>query len=364
MRKVFKARIAHLPYAEQRQITEALREMSNERNSRLAQEGKRAYTNANPVQSNTMSDAVGMRGQEPPVAPRKINTLKKLQDTPRQLGAGDVSERLGEQANRISTEKMTGQPFNYESINRPVGLGTEKLANDAAYGAESRIGRMGGQLAGVFDHTMENTLSRVGIRGLGRAVPVLGDLVLPYGSIDGGEMYPAHDGLYYSAVGGELPPQLQQRNQQEMQRRVANDSSLTAAQTQRYQLEDPNYAPRVNYVPNIIRASLPTSLQTNMGSFLAQPQQQYQEPQSIAQTLSSQESNQEPQSIAQQLSQSSPIPESQYTNSPQVSIAKEIPEPSNVPKSLMDHYVKIYGSPEHAREAMVKTGVYDQSQVQ
>jgi len=386
LRKVFQAKIAHLPYAEQRQLTEMLRDMSNERNSRLAQEAKRAK----PVQSNAMSDAVSMRGQEPPQAPRKITPLARAAETGRQKGvAKDIAKKyeqikasrpipvetvqpppevprqvnpesfaagLSEQADKIRAERMTGRLYGPDYTGRPIALGSEKLANDAAYGAaESRLGRMAGRLGYMADIAMEYPMIGFAGRLARRSGPAaLIDLFMPSkngvsnGEISGGDMYPLQDSIAYSALGGSLPPELERRNAQIMERRRQNDEQLQAAQTQRYRFEDPGYSPRMQ--GNIPIYNNP------------QPQQQtYQEPQSIAQRLAAQEPNFEPQSIASQLSTQSP--QDQYTDAPQVSIAQEL-KTQDPPKSLMEHYVKIYGSPDKAREAMAQKGAYQQSQIQ
>lgn len=343
MRKVFQAKIAHLPYAEQRKWTEMLREMSNERNSKLAQEGKRAR----PVQTNAMSEAVGMRGQEPAQAP-KIRNLKDIRSEVSQPSQKSISQRLAEESKSKRIEAMSQKQNEMgELFNRPRFQSTEALG-DAMYGTESRLGRMGGTVTGMADRAMENALVRGPVRAIGKALPILGDMVFPYGEITGGEMYPMQDGIFVNAAGGGyLPDRMQRLNEQELSRRQANDASLQAAQTQRYKLQDPNYSPRVTGRIPINNYNAP---------------QTYQEPQSIASTLASQEPNYEPQSIARQLSME-PVA-SQYTNAPQVSIAREIPEPGNAPRSLMEHYIKIYGSPERARQAMSSSGVYGQSQIQ
>lgn len=342
MRKAFQAKIAHLPYAEQRQLTEMLRDMSNERNSRLAQEGRRAGYNANPVGTNPLSEAVNMRGQEPPQAP-KLSHLRDIRSTPSQPPVKSISERLAEQSKSRRIENMS-QAYSDELTSRPAALRTEKLANDAAYGAESRLGRMGGQVAGVADRAMENALVRGGVRTIGKALPILGDLLLPYGSIDGGDMYTqAGDPSRFVNTSGAnyLPPHLQAANDQWQQQ----DQYLR----QRQDGLTRNYVDQ-----NFGRSFAPVQMPMQ--------QQQMQEPSSIASMLSRQEPNYEPTSIASQLS-TQPAP-AQYTDAPQVSIAREVPDSNNAPKSLMDHYIKIYGSPERARDAMAKVGQYQQSQIQ
>lgn len=294
MRKVFQAKIAHLPYAEQRKLTEMLREMSNERNSKLAQEGKRAR----PIQTNAMSNAVDMRGQEPPESPR-IRQLKDVRRQPLLLPAAE--QTVAREAEPVA-ERMAG---------KATELGEE----------------VGGKLIG---------------RTLGKALPILGDLVFPYGSISGGEMYSQQGSpSYFTNMSGDsfLPPHLEAQNRQWRQQ----DQMLNARQT----------APSYHVDPNYHKTFAPVQLLQ---------QQQYAEPQSIARTLATQEPNFEPASIAHQLS-TEPV-QSQYTNAPQVSIAREIPEPGNAPASLMEHYIKIYGSPERAREAMLNTEAYKQSQIQ
>lgn len=366
MRKVFQAKIAHLPYAEQRKLTEMLREMSNERNSKLAQEGKRAR----PVQTNAMSNAVDMRGQAPPVSPRSIRDIRVSQ--PQQpANVRNIREAVQEQlpgrnyaqrAARIAEERarLNSQEFarpNFPPQENPsiykkslAGRLAESIPNHAADINRSAMD-WGSQIPNRSGTFMELGDAAIGMAG--RAAkrfgpPVILDLLIPSkfgvsnGEISGGEMYSQQGSpSYFTNMSGDsfLPPHLEAQNRQWRQQ----DQMLNARQT----------APSYHVDPNYHKTFAPVQLLQ---------QQQYAEPHSIARTLATQEPNFEPASIAHQLS-AEPV-QSQYTNAPQVSIAREIPEPGSAPASLMEHYVKIYGSPERAREAMLNTEAYKQSQIQ
>ena len=171
--------------------------------------------------------------------------------------------------------------------------------------------------------TAERMAGRGISRALGKALPIIGDLVLPYASISGGEMYPqSEDGIYSSAVGGPLPPQYQQANEREMQRRIPMDELRD--RQERIRTEGPMQLTPVPLRTNIA-ASLP---QQQRDPFVPLEMQQPQEPQSFAHQLATSNEPTEPESFAQRLSQE--------------------------PAGEFEHYVKIYGSPERARQAMAQ----------
>lgn len=368
LRKVFQAKIAHLSYAEQRKLTEMLREMRNERISKLAQEAKRAR----PVQTNAMSNAVDMRGQAPPVSPRSIRDIRVSQ--PQQpANVRNIREAVQEQlpgrnyaqrAARIAEERarLNSQEFarpNFPPTENPsiyrkslAGRLAESVPNRAA-DINRSVMDWGSQIPNRSGMVMELGDAAIGMAG--RAAkrfgpPIIADLLMPSkygvsnGEISGGDIYnqTGSPSYFTNATGSDyLPPHLQAANEQWR----AQDQMLQQRQVMPSYHLDPNYH----------RTFSPVQLQGTQ-------QQTYQEPQSIASTLATQEPSYEPQSIARQLSME-PVA-SQYTNAPQVSIAREVPEPGSAPASLMEHYVKIYGSPERAREAMLNTEAYKQSQIQ
>lgn len=270
MRAAVQQRIAHLPPREQRQFIEALREMDNEEASRVAEASRRA--SMPPAQPNAMSEAVSARYG---------SRVRKPVEQPFKAIKGKVSSDIRTRTKNI--RRVSAAPVIQEAATEAVGT------------AERMAGR------GIA-------------KALGKVAPVIGDLILPYASITGGEMYPqSEDGIYSSAVGGQLPPQYAAANEREMQRRIPIEN-LAAQQAQartQYGLEGPM---QLNPVP----------LRTNMAATLQQPQ----EPQSFAHQLATSNEPVEPESFAHRLSQE--------------------------PAGEFEHYVKIYGTPERARQAMAQ----------
>lgn len=285
MRAAAQQRVAHLPPQEQRQFFEALREMHNEEASRVAEASRRA--SMPPAQPNAMSEAVSARYG---------SRVRKPAEQPFKAIKGKVTSDIRTRTKNI---RRTSAPPMVQAAERPVAGSYAILEGEAPAAAAGAAERMAGR--GI-------------VRALGKVAPVIGDLILPYASITGGEMYPqSEDGIYSSAVGGPLPPQYAAANEREMQRRIPIEN-LAAQQAQartQYGLEGPM---QLNPVP----------LRTNMAATLQQPQ----EPQSFAHQLATSNEPVEPESFAQRLSQE--------------------------PAGEFEHYVKIYGSPERARQAMAQ----------
>ncbi len=283
MRAAFQQRIAHLPLQEQRQFTEAIRQMHNEEASRVAEASRRAAMPS--AQPNAMSEAVSARYG---------SRVRKPVEQPFKAIKGKVSSDIRTRTKNI--RRAATPPV--------VQQAATETATEAVGAAEKVAGRSIGRI-------------------LGRALPVIGDLVLPYASISGGEMYPQEDGIYQNATGGPLPPQYAALNEQEMQRRVPLQELRD--RQERVRTEGPM---QLNPVPlrTNIAASLPQQQQRD--PFVPLEMQQQQEPQSFAHQLAASNEPTEPESIAKRLSQE--------------------------PASEFEHYVKIYGSPERARQAMAQ----------
>lgn len=298
MRAAVQQRIAHLPPREQRQFIEALREMHNEEASRVAEASRRA--SMPPAQPNAMSEAVSARYG---------SRVRKPVEQPFKAIKGKVSSDIRTRTKNI---RRTSSPPMVQTAERPIAGSYAIFEGEAPVAAAGAAERMAGR--GI-------------VRALGKVAPVIGDLILPYASITGGEMYPqSEDGIYSSAVGGPLPPQYAAANEQEMQRRIPIEN-LAAQQAQartQYGLEGPM---QLNPVPlrTNIAASLP---QQQRDPFVPLEMQQPQEPQSFAHQLATSNEPVEPESFAQRLSQE--------------------------PAGEFEHYVKIYGSPERARQAMAQ----------
>lgn len=287
-----------LSYPQKRAEREALREIANTRRSEVyAAAQKRTMP---PAQLNPMSEAVDRRltlsDGANKTTRRPLRDARVVKGNPLQPIAEKVSNDLGTRAENIL---RTSAPPMVQAAERPVAGSYAILEGEAPAAAAGAAERMAGR--GI-------------VRALGKVAPVIGDLILPYASITGGEMYPqSEDGIYSSAVGGPLPPQYAAANEREMQRRIPIEN-LAAQQAQartQYGLEGPM---QLNPVP----------LRTNMAATLQQPQ----EPQSFAHQLATSNEPVEPESFAQRLSQE--------------------------PAGEFEHYVKIYGSPERARQAMAQ----------
>lgn len=298
MRAAVQQRIAHLPPREQRQFIEALREMDNEEASRVAEASRRA--SMPPAQPNAMSEAVSARYG---------SRVRKPVEQPFKAIKGKVASDIRTRTKNI---RRTSSPPMVREVERPIAGSYAVLEGEAPVAAAGAAERMAGR--GI-------------IKALGKVAPVIGDLVLPYASISGGEMYPqSEDGIYSSAVGGPLPPQYAAANEREMQRRIPIEN-LAAQQAQartQYGLEGPM---RLNPVPlrTNIAASLPPQ---QRDPFVPLEMQQQQEPQSFAHQLATSNEPVEPESFAKRLSQE--------------------------PAGEFEHYVKIYGTPERARQAMAQ----------
>lgn len=298
MRAAVQQRIAHLPPREQRQFIEALREMHNEEAPRVAEASRRA--SMPPAQPNAMSEAVSARYG---------SRVRKPVEQPFKATKGKVTSDIRARAKNI---RRTSAPPMVQAAERPVAGSYAILEGEAPAAAAGAAERMAGR--GI-------------VRALGKVAPVIGDLILPYASITGGEMYPqSEDGIYSSAVGGPLPPQYAAANEREMQRRIPIEN-LAAQQAQartQYGLEGPM---QLNPVP--LRTNIAASLsQQQRDPFVPLEMQQPQEPQRFAHQLATSNEPVEPESFAQRLSQE--------------------------PAGEFEHYVKIYGSPERARQAMAQ----------
>lgn len=174
----------------------------------------------------------------------------------------------------------------------------------------------------------EETVGKIGLRSVGKSLPIFGDLLVPYGSINGGDMYPQQNGLYVNAAGGPLPQPLQLRNTQELANRAKENAMFQQRDVEsRRALGDQNYA--ANFTPTVV-----APYQTNISRYIGN--QQSDEPQSIAHQLAGQDSE-EPVSIAKQLSM-----QDADVQSPRI----------QPPQSLYEHYLKIYGNPDKARAAI------------
>ena len=294
MRAAAQQRVAHLPPHEQRQFFEALREMHNEEASRVAEASRRA--SMPPAQPNAMSEAVSARYG---------SRVRKPVEQPFKAIKGKVTSDIRTRRKNI---RRTSAPPMVQAAERPIA-GSYAIFDEAPSYTVFE-----GETPAAAARAAAGKAARGVVKALGKVAPVIGDLILPYASITGGEMYPqSEDGIYSSAVGGPLPPQYAAANEQEMQRRIPIEN-LAAQQAQartQYGLEGPM---QLNPVP----------LRTNMAATLQQPQ----EPQSFAHQLATSNEPVEPESFAQRLSQE--------------------------PAGEFEHYVKIYGSPERARQAMAQ----------
>lgn len=307
MRAAVQQRIAHLPPREQRQFIEALREMHNEEASRVAEASRRA--SMPPAQPNAMSEAVSARYG---------SRVRKPVEQPFKAIKGKVTSDIRTRTKNI---RRTSAPPMVQATERPIA-GSYAIFDEAPSYTVFE-----GETPAAAARAAAGKAARGVVKALGKVAPVIGDLILPYASITGGEMYPqSEDGIYSSAVGGPLPPQYAAANEQEMQRRIPIEN-LAAQQAQartQYGLEGPM---QLNPVPlrTNIAASLP---QQQRDPFVPLEMQQPQEPQSFAHQLATSNEPVEPESFAQRLSQE--------------------------PAGEFEHYVKIYGSPERARQAMAQ----------
>lgn len=294
MRASFNEQIAPLSFQQQRQLREALREQYNTGADHMAEAQRRA--SMPPAQPNAMSEAVSARYG---------SRVRKPVEQPFKAIKGKVTSDIRTRTKNI---RRTSAPPMVQAAERPVAGSYAILEGEAPAAAAGAAERMAGR--GI-------------VKALGKVAPVIGDLVLPYASISGGEMYPqSEDGIYSSAVGGQLPPQYQQANEREMQRRIPMDELRD--RQERIRTEGPMQLTPVPLRTNIA-ASLP---QQQRDPFVPLEMQQPQEPQSFAHQLATSNEPTEPESFAQRLSQE--------------------------PAGEFEHYVKIYGSPERARQAMAQ----------
>lgn len=317
-RSAMNARMKKLPYAKRVKLTEALRAIDNDGRAFQAENARRAAMP--PAQPNAMSDAVAQRlSPEPPPTPKSLYDIKPVPRKPvRITDIPGIASKIREEKSQQAAARTMTERYAREQFGRPNFPPTE---NPVLYPQENLAQRLGGRISAGAERVAEKVIpltERIGAnagritgRALGKIAPVIGDLILPYASITGGEMYPqSEDGIYSSAVGGPLPPQYAAANEQEMQRRIPIEN-LAAQQAQartQYGLEGPM---QLNPVP----------LRTNIAASLPQQQRDPFVPLEMQQP-------QEPQSFAQRLSQE--------------------------PAGEFEHYVKIYGSPERARQAMAQ----------
>lgn len=298
MRAAYDESIAHLPLKKQRELREAARERYNTTADHIAEAQRRA--SMPPAQPNAMSEAVSARYG---------SRVRKPVEQPFKAIKGKVASDIRTRTKNI---RRTSSPPMVREVERPIAGSYAVLEGEAPVAAAGAAERMAGR--GI-------------IKALGKVAPVVGDLVLPYASISGGEMYPqSEDGIYSSAVGGPLPPQYAAANEREMQRRIPIEN-LAAQQAQartQYGLEGPMQLKPVPLRTNIA-ASLPPQ---QRDPFVPLEMQQQQEPQSFAHQLATSNEPVEPESFAKRLSQE--------------------------PAGEFEHYVKIYGTPERARQAMAQ----------